>query len=41
MKWRGVKDPKTVMTNVIMRGEFKKSKDLKQEFFDLLKGHQF
>ena len=41
MKWRGVKDPKTVMTNVIMRGEFKKSRELKQEFYDLIKGHKF
>lgn len=41
MKWRGVKDPKTVMTNVIMRGEFKNSRELKQEFYDLIKGHNF
>ncbi len=38
MKWRGVKDSDTKMTNSIMRGSFLKNPDLRREFLSLLAG---
>ncbi len=38
MKWRGVKDSDSKMTNSIMRGSFLKNPDLRREFLSLLAG---
>lgn len=38
MKWRGVKDADSKMTNSIMRGSFLKNPDLRREFLALLAG---
>ena len=38
MKWRGVKDADSKMTNSIMRGLFLKNPDLRREFLSLLAG---
>ena len=38
MKWRGVKDADSKMTNSIMRGSFLKNPDLRREFLSLLAG---
>ena len=37
MKWRGIKEPNTSMINTVVRGEFRSDKNLKQEFFELVK----
>jgi GTP cyclohydrolase I len=38
MKWRGVKDSDSKMTNSVMRGSFLKNPDLRREFLSLLSG---
>ena len=38
MKWRGVKDSDSKMTNSVMRGSFLKNPDLRREFLSLLAG---
>ncbi len=38
MKWRGVKDSESKMTNSVMRGTFLKNPDLRREFLSLLPG---
>jgi GTP cyclohydrolase I len=35
MKWRGVRDDQSVMTNSVMRGAFLKDPDLRREFLSL------
>jgi GTP cyclohydrolase I len=40
MKWRGVKDSDSKMTNSIMRGSFLKNPDLRREFLSLLAGRK-
>lgn len=37
MKWRGVKELQTSMTNSVVRGDFRHDPSLKQEFFELVK----
>ena len=36
MRWRGVKDAETIMTNSVMRGAFLVNADLRREFLSLL-----